>query len=316
MEVRDIKISDIVIGSCNIRKDLIAGTEDATIDDLASSITERGLLSPITVRRIIDDQTKNETYSLVAGKRRLMACQKLGWETIPSIVKDIGSDMCCIMISLVENIHRADLNPLDKARAFHTISVRYDGDVVRVSKETGVTTTTIKRYLGLLNLAPPIQEKLEQVRKTRDGPAGISTLSRLSSTFKPEEHEEALKVVGGYNQDIQVEIIKKSEGDMNKLYDLGKMAEEGVFCKRICRGIYECSYIPEHIKPIVQESVDEFKEKGEIEGDLNSTHSVKRLDIVYKIRDALNKLDNDDDMQKFKNEMTRLANYGEESKSE
>ena len=91
MEVKEIKMSQISLSEYNTRKDLAAGTEDASLDDLANSIKEKGLLNPITVRR------KDE---LIAGQRRFLAGQKLGRKNIPAIIRDITDDTDATIISL------------------------------------------------------------------------------------------------------------------------------------------------------------------------------------------------------------------------
>ena len=85
MEVRDIKMADILLSELNIRKDLDAGTEDTGLEDLADSIKDKGLLNPLIVRGCGDG-----TYELIAGQRRFLACQRLGWETIPAIIRDVS----------------------------------------------------------------------------------------------------------------------------------------------------------------------------------------------------------------------------------
>jgi len=79
--IRDIDITLIEVSNLNTRRDLKAGTEDSSLDDLASSIAEKGLLSPVIVRR------KGSKYELIVGKRRYLACSKLNWKTIPAIVR-------------------------------------------------------------------------------------------------------------------------------------------------------------------------------------------------------------------------------------
>lgn len=194
MEVKEIKLDDINLSEFNTRKDLDAGTEDTNLDDLANSIKEKGLLNPIIVMKRQDGK-----YDLIAGQRRFLACKKLGWKTIPAIIRDKLDDTDATIISLVENVHRADMNPVDKARAYQKIYEKYK-DYNRVAKETGVSISTIKKYLALLNLAPSILEKLT----TAEGPAGISTLSKLAETFSPEEQEEALEEISGFKQNIQL----------------------------------------------------------------------------------------------------------------
>ena len=132
MEVREISLDHIRISEFNTRKDLDAGTEDASLDDLANSIREKGLLSPITVRSAADGH-----FDLIAGQRRFLSCRKIGMATISAVIRDDIDDTDATIISLVENVLRADMSPIDKARAYQTIYARY-GDYGRVAKETGV----------------------------------------------------------------------------------------------------------------------------------------------------------------------------------
>ena len=242
MQTIEVELSAISVSDSNTRKDLAAGTEDTGIDDLANSIREQGLLSPITVRTIADGR-----YDLIAGQRRLLAFRKLGMTTIPAIVRDDLADTDATIVSLVENVHRADMSPLDKARAYQSIHTKY-GDYNRVAKETGVSVATVRKYLKLLNLAPSIQDKLT----TSEGPAGVGTLSTLADTFDdPEEQEKVLKYIGGFKQGTQQEILKRSGGDIEKVPGLQELAIEGNFDTRMCRdGL--CFSMPEEWKDQVR----------------------------------------------------------------
>ena len=205
MEVKEVKMNLINISSLNTRKDLGAGTEDASLADLALSIRQNGLLNPITVLAKDDG-----TYDLIIGQRRFLACKQLGLQTIPAIVRERMDDTDATILSLVENVHRADMSPIDKARAYQKIYEKF-GDYVVVTKETGVSITTIRKYLSLLDLAPSIQESLT----TNEGPAGIGTLSKLAETFKsPDEQEKVLQAISSFKQDIQLKIIKQSDGNI------------------------------------------------------------------------------------------------------
>jgi ParB family chromosome partitioning protein len=99
MEVKDIEMSKIVVSKQNARKDLSAGNEEANLDDLANSIKEKGLLSPITVVQ------KGDLYELIVGQRRYLACKKLGYQKIAAIIRDETDDTDYLAISLIENIH-------------------------------------------------------------------------------------------------------------------------------------------------------------------------------------------------------------------
>jgi ParB family chromosome partitioning protein len=252
MEIKEIKLSEIILSKYNTRKDLSAGTEDAGLEDLANSIKEKGLLNPIIVRRKGD-----RSYELIAGQRRFFACQKLGLSTIPAIIRDIADDTDATIISLIENVHRADMNPIDKARAYQRIYEKYK-DFKRVEKETGVSTSTVRKYLKLLHLAPSIQEKLS----TANGPAGIETLAKLADTFPREEQEEVLERIGGFKQQIQLEIIKRSGGDLSKLEELREQAFEGAFNTRLCKGLEDCPFIPEELIQFVKAAIREFRKAG------------------------------------------------------
>lgn len=261
MEVKEIKLSQIQLSESNTRKDLGAGTEDAGIEDLANSIKEKGLLNPIIVSRKEDGN-----YELIAGQRRFLACQKLGWESIPAIIRDFKDDTDATIISLVENIHRADMNPIDKARAYQKIYEKYK-DHNKVNKETGVSVSTVRKYLALLKLAPTIQEKLT----TSDGPAGIATLAKIAETFSLEEQEMVLDGIGGFKQQIQLEMIKRSGGDLEKLAELRAQALDGAFNIRTCTGLSECPLIPEEIKKVVEKL-----EKGDTKSFKNLVKRLKR----------------------------------------
>lgn len=266
MEVRDIKMADIRLSEFNIRKDLDAGTEDTGLEDLAESIKDKGLLNPLIVRRLDDG-----TYELIAGQRRFLACQRLGWDNIPAIIRDITDDTDATILSLVENVHRADLNPIDKARAYQKIYERFN-DYNKVAKETGVSASTIKKYLTLLKLAPSIQERLT----TAEGPAAIGTLSKIAETFAPEEQEEVLDRIGGFKQQIQFEMIKRSGGDVDQLEDLREQALEGAFDTRLCRGLDECPFIPLELREPVKDAIRKFEEEGDKESFKEIVKQLKR----------------------------------------
>lgn len=243
--MREILISEIFLGELNVRRDLQAGTEDSTLEDLAKSIHEKGLLNPITV---IDRSGK---FELVVGQRRYLACQLLGWETIPAIIRRNLLDVDARILSLIENIHRADLHPLDKSKAYHQIYEVY-GTYARVSKETGVSVPTVKRYMFLLKLAPSIQKLLT----TSDGPAGICTLAKLAELFPDfEDQEYVLERICGFKQQVQLEILKQSGGDITKIDFLCERALGGCFNVYICHGLDECPHIPaqclEEVKKII-----------------------------------------------------------------
>ncbi len=237
METRELELSAIKVSNFNTWKDIDAGTEDTSLVDLANSILEQGLLMPIIVRPLPGGE-----YYVIAGQRRLLACRLLGWQTISATVRDNLDETKATVVSLIENVQRADLNPIDKAKAYSAIYHKY-GDAKRIAKETGVTVPTIRRYLDLLNLAPSIQEEVSAA----EGPAGVGTISTLANTFSVEDQQEALKQISGFKQDIQQKILKRSRGDMTRFPELVDQAHDNAFDMRTCReGL--CFVMPPDLK--------------------------------------------------------------------
>jgi len=250
VEIQQIPINDIRVSNANVRKDLQAGNEDTGLRDLANSIRENGLLSPITVKPLTGG-----IYDLIIGQRRFLACRdELGWDTIPATVREGLDDTAAVVISLVENVQRADMAPIDKAKAFQGIYSQY-GDYNRVAKETGVSAQTIRKYLSLLNLAPSLQDRLS----TNDGPAGIGALSRLANTFDdPEQQEEVWDQISGLRQPLQEDIIRRSGGDVDKIPDLKGEVVESDLHLRMCReGL--CFNMPSAVKSQIVDLLREGK---------------------------------------------------------
>src|SRR6266699_1121667 len=88
--------------------------DPAALEELVSSIKQAGLLQPVVVRRA------NGGYELIAGERRLRACQQLGWERIPAVQRD-ADDRTLLTLALIENLQRDDLSPVDEARGYERL---------------------------------------------------------------------------------------------------------------------------------------------------------------------------------------------------
>ena len=244
MEVTEIPVALIDISDANTRKDLSDGQVDSTIEDLARSIERQGLLSPISVFATADGR-----YSLVAGQRRLLASKHLGRASIPAVVHPPMTDESATAVSLVENVHRADMNPRDKAVALNHL-VEHLGSVQAASRETGVGESTIRKYVQLLALAPSLQESLA-AGETKNTQA----LARLAQTFSDADEQESVwERISGFRQDIQLDVIGRVDGDLGNLDELVNQATEGSLGYRIVRNCpYDCPTIPDALKPKVAE---------------------------------------------------------------
>ncbi len=123
------------------------------LDSLAASIQQNGLLQPISVRR-------NETiqkFELIAGERRLMACQSLGWTEINALVVEINEESSA-MLALIENIQRQDLSFFEEAQAYRALISRWGLTQEQVAHRLGKAQSTVANKLRLLNLSEPVQE--------------------------------------------------------------------------------------------------------------------------------------------------------------
>jgi ParB/RepB/Spo0J family partition protein len=249
MEINEIEISAVEVSEFNTRKNLADGQIDSTIEDLARSIEKQGLLSPITVCIIEDGK-----YALIAGQRRLMACKYLGWSRISAIVRDYMNTADATAISLVENVHRADMNPRDKAKAFKTLLDNL-GDLTSVSRETGVSVVTIRKYIQLLGLATELQEKLAagEAKNTQ-------ALANLAQKVQePDNQVKVWEQIGGFNQSVQQDVIKRLAPDLSNLPDLRDKATEGTFGLRFVRNCpHDCPTIPGPLKEEVARMIKEY----------------------------------------------------------
>lgn len=125
------------------------------LDDLISSIKEKGVLQPVIVR------DKNGEYELIAGERRLRAARALGIDDIPVIVRNV-SDVDALELSLIENIQREELNPIEEAKAFKRLMDEFGFGQEEVARAVGKDRTTVVNILRLLSLPKRVQEMVSE----------------------------------------------------------------------------------------------------------------------------------------------------------
>jgi len=133
---------------------------EEALRDLANSIREVGLLQPVIVSKI-EKETEFGTevsYQLIAGERRLLASKKLGLERIPAIIKQVNLDRERLELALVENIQRADLNPLESARAFARFQDDFGMTQREIATRLGKSRAVVANMLRLLNLPTEVQD--------------------------------------------------------------------------------------------------------------------------------------------------------------
>jgi ParB family transcriptional regulator, chromosome partitioning protein len=130
--------------------------DDAKLAELASSIAATGVVQPILVRPL-DIPGR---YQLIAGERRWLASRRVGKSTIPAIVRQV-SDEQTLEITIVENLQRADLNPMEQARAYQRLSQQFHLTQEQMATRTGKERASVANFLRLLRLPEQVQQKVE-----------------------------------------------------------------------------------------------------------------------------------------------------------
>jgi len=139
-----IELSRITPNSRQPRRDF----DRASIEDLAESIRSAGLLQPVVVRPILG---KSGHFELIAGERRWRACRHLGWKEIPAIVTH-ATDQDAGVWALIENVHRADLNPIERAMAMKQLAGEFRLTHESLAERVGLDRSTVTNLLRLAEL--------------------------------------------------------------------------------------------------------------------------------------------------------------------
>jgi len=150
-EVLDLNVDQIISNKYQPRK--IFNPE--TIQELANSIKEQGLLQPIIVRK------KDDNYELIAGERRLQACKLAQIPTISAIIRDL-SDQQTALMALIENLQRENLTALEQSNALNNLQKEFNFTQQQMADSLGKSRSSITNSLRLLNLSDEVKTLLNQ----------------------------------------------------------------------------------------------------------------------------------------------------------
>jgi ParB family transcriptional regulator, chromosome partitioning protein len=131
------------------------GFDEAKLDELAASIKASGVVQPVLVR-----PGANGRYMLVTGERRWLASQRAGKATIPAVVREV-SDVQAMEMTIVENLQRADLNPMEQAHAYERLSREFKMTQEQMAERTGKDRASVANFLRLLKLPDDAQLYVE-----------------------------------------------------------------------------------------------------------------------------------------------------------
>ncbi|HZP05726.1 MAG TPA: ParB/RepB/Spo0J family partition protein [Terracidiphilus sp.] len=129
--------------------------DEEQLKELAASITANGVVQPVLVRPLA-----NGRFQLIAGERRWRASQLAGKKTIPAILRQV-SDEQAMEITIVENLQRADLNPMEQARAFERLAREFHMTQEQMAQRTGKDRASVANFLRLLKLPNTVQVRVE-----------------------------------------------------------------------------------------------------------------------------------------------------------
>jgi ParB family transcriptional regulator, chromosome partitioning protein len=158
-----------------------ASFDSAALNELAASIKMVGVLQPIVVRPVAGGR-----YQVIAGERRWAASHVAGLAAIPAIVRQVSNQQAMEM-TIIENLMREDLNPMEEARAFERLSREFSLTQEQIAQRTGKDRSTITNFLRLLKLPPNVQGMLEdgqlsfghaKVMLALDAPEDVDSLAR------------------------------------------------------------------------------------------------------------------------------------------
>ena len=128
--------------------------DEQLLDELAESITANGVIQPILVRPLAAGK-----FQLIAGERRWLASKRAGKETIPAILRQV-SDEQAMEITIVENLQRADLNPIEQARAYERLGREFGMTQEQMAHRTGKDRASVGNFLRMLKLPESVQNRV------------------------------------------------------------------------------------------------------------------------------------------------------------
>ncbi|HAD49292.1 MAG: chromosome partitioning protein ParB [Idiomarina sp.] len=151
-ELQKLPIEQLKPGRYQPRKDM----SPEALEDLAASVKAQGIIQPIVVRPVADDE-----YEIIAGERRWRAAQLAKLELVPCLIKDVA-DEAAVAIALIENIQREDLNAMEEATALQRLLDEFQMTHQDVAQAVGKSRTTVTNLLRLNNLESGVKTLLER----------------------------------------------------------------------------------------------------------------------------------------------------------
>jgi ParB family chromosome partitioning protein len=191
---------------------------DDSIDELARSVREHGIIQPLVVTRSGDHK-----YKLIAGERRYRAAQKAGLATVPIVVKEEMGEGDALQVALIENIQREDLNPIEEALAYHQLHEEFGLTQEEIAKRVGKERSTVANFLRLMKLPDPVKKLLAS------GQLSMGHARALLAVDSAKKQEQLADRVVKRNLNVRQTEMLAAESSPNKAVE--KKEEKDVFTR-------------------------------------------------------------------------------------
>ncbi len=211
--LKNLKVTDIEPNRDQPRKKF----DQESLEELAESIKEYGLIQPIVVTK------KDSYYSIIAGERRWRASKIAGLKDIPAIIRE-DNEQINSEISLIENMQREDLNPVEKAMGIKTLIDSYGMSQEEVAKKLGKGRSTIANWVRVLNLEPRVLDMAKEGKITEGYCKAL-----LAITDPEKQYQTALQMIERGATVRQVEKrakIKETKEEQQRNHILYKSIED------------------------------------------------------------------------------------------
>ena len=213
--LQNLNISQLQPGKYQPRTNM----DPTALSELAESIKAQGVMQPILVRPIAVDQ-----YEIIAGERRWRAAQLAGLTQVPALIRKVA-DESALAMSLIENIQRENLNPLEEALGIQRLINEFDMTHETAGEALGNSRSTISNLLRLLNLSAPVQDLMMAGKIEMGHGRALLSLSaaeqiRIANTIvlKQLSVRETEKIVNKISRPIS-NIVKKQDRDLLRLQE-------------------------------------------------------------------------------------------------
>ncbi len=239
---------------------------DDTLEELALSIKNVGIISPIIVKK------KGNFYEIISGERRFRAAKKLKLKKIPIIVKDYD-DLVSLEVSLIENIQRENLNPIEEALTYKIFQDKFNLNQEQIAEKVGKNRATIANAIRLLKLDKRVQNFVIELKLSQGHAKALLPIEDMDIQFDLAEKilEENLSV-------RQVEDIVKKMLQNKKVEDKKEQIEQDNLKNQIYLDI--CKQLNQILGTKV--NIKDSKNKGKIEIEYYSQEELDRLFCLLK----------------------------------